>query len=249
MNWKYLIGKYMNGIEEKLTRFDSSFVKKHFPFGRNWIFDLKRILNKDTINIIDVGANIGSVSKELSYYFPNSTIFAFEPINSTFTLLKDNTKLNNNIKSFHCALGSIKENMEILINKENTINSIKGQNYNPDNYSGSEEIKVIRLDEFAETENISRIGILKIDVEGFEFEVLEGCGNLLKGNIDCILLEVGYEREPTKVHFSDVEIYLEKYNFQLCGVYEIMRNLNDKRRISYSNNLYIKKDILLQNEQ
>ncbi|WP_410478292.1 FkbM family methyltransferase [Pedobacter frigiditerrae] len=83
--------------------------------------------------------------------------------------------------------------------------------------------------------------ILKIDVEGFEFEVLKGCLNL---QINCILIEVGYEREPTKVHFSEVEIYMENMGFQLCGIYEIMRCLTDKKKISYSNNLYIKKNLI-----
>jgi len=106
------------------------------------------------------------------------------------------------------------------------------------------KIHVKRLDKFYETANIQHINILKIDVEGFEFEVLDGCGNMLHNQIDCILLEVGYEREETKVHFSDVEIYLEQYNYQLCGIYEIMRNLNNKKKIAYSNNLYIKKELL-----
>lgn len=79
------------------------------------------------------------------------------------------------------------------------------------------------------------------NVEGFEFELLAGCGKI---DINCILLEVGYEREPTKVHFSDVENYMENLGFQLCGIYEIMRNLNDKKKISYSNNLYIKKHLI-----
>lgn len=244
MNWKYQLGKYLNRCENLIIRSKSSFINKNFPFGRNWIFDLKRILPEIPIHIIDAGANIGEVSKELSYYFPLANIYAFEPISQTYHQLIKNIELLKNINSQPFALGKTEEAIELYLNPESTINSIKSTYLNLNNAIGKEKINIKRLDKFCETANIQHINILKIDVEGYEFEVLDGCGNMLHNQIDCILLEVGYEREETKVHFSDVEIYLEKYNYQLCGIYEIMRNLNNKKKIAYSNNLYIKKELL-----
>ena len=244
MNWKYLIGKTVNQIDKSIIVSNLSVVKSHYPFGRHWVFDLKRTLKFEPKIIIDAGANIGSVSLELNKFFPNSDIFAFEPILETNKQLIKNTKAIGNIKPQHFALGKVEESIEIYLNPESTINSIKSKYLNENNSLGKEIIHVKRLDQFCNSLNIYHVHILKIDVEGFEFEVLDGCGDLIQNSIDCIFLEVGYEREDTKVHFSDVESYLEKYDYQLCGIYEIMRHLDDKRKISYSNNLYIKKHLI-----
>jgi hypothetical protein len=109
--------------------------------------------------------------------------------------------------------------------------------------SVTEEITVVTLKEILEQQEINHIDILKIDVEGFEFEVLNGCCSLID-HTKLIILEVGYERELTKVHFSDVEQYMEKKGFMMCGIYETRRNLYDKRKLWYSNNLYVKKGLL-----
>lgn len=239
MSWKYLIGKTIGQIDQAIIHSSLSIVYKHYPFGRDWIFDLKRTLKFDPKLIIDAGANIGSVSKNLNHWFPSADVFAFEPVKSTFNLLVDHTHKISKIHPEQLALGAANEKIELLLNAENTINSLKVKDLT--NSLGKEEIQVIRLDEFIKQKELNTVDILKIDVEGFEFEVLEGCGKL---DINCILLEVGYEREPTKVHFSDVENYMEKLGYQLCGIYEIMRNLNNKKKISYSNNLYIKKHLI-----
>lgn len=244
MNWKYLAGKYLQFIEDKLLKTNSIFVFKNFPYGRNWIYDIKRILNQTPINIIDAGANIGEVAKDLSFQFPTAAIYSFEPFFQTYERLLNNVLLYENILPQNLGLGKTTESLEVFLNPESTINSIKSTYLNEKNSLGKEIIHIIRLDEFCNSNKIDHINILKIDVEGFELEVLKGSDMMLKNQIDCILVEVGYEREETKVHFSDIEIYLEKYNFQLCGIYEIMRNLNDKRKIAYSNNLYIKKELL-----
>lgn len=239
MNWKYIIGKNIDRIDERVLKSGFNAVFKHYPFGRHWIFDLKRTLKFEPKLIIDAGANIGSVSKELNYWFPKTEVFAFEPVKSTFELLVEQTNKISQIHPEQKALGANNDIIELILNPENTINSLKIKDLS--GISKKEEIQVIRLDDFIKKNNLGKVDILKIDVEGFEFEVLEGCGNI---DINCILIEVGYEREPTKVHFSDVENYMEQLGFQLCGVYEIMRNLNDKRKIAYSNNLYIKKTLL-----
>ncbi|WP_316773175.1 FkbM family methyltransferase [Pedobacter frigiditerrae] len=146
MNWKYLVGKILSEIDVFIINSKLDFVNKHYPFGRNWIFDLKRTLSSEPMLIVDVGANIGSVSKELNHFFPNANIFAFEPVSSTFNLLVKNTSKISKINSQKLALGSTNEKFELSLNPENTINSLKVSNFK--NSLGIEQIDVIRLDEF-----------------------------------------------------------------------------------------------------
>lgn len=239
MNWKYIIGNTASKIDDAIIKSGFNLVLKHYPFGRNWLFDLKRTLRFDPNLIIDAGANVGSVTKALNYWFPAADIIAFEPVKSTFDLLVKQTHKIAKISPQQLALGANNEKFDLTLNIENTVNSLK-VNHLPHTL-GIEKIQVVRLEDFCKQHDLGIIDILKIDVEGFEFELLSGCSNL---EINCILIEVGYEREPTKVHFSDVENYMEKLGYQLCGIYEIMRNLNDKRKVAYSNNLYIKKHLI-----
>jgi len=242
MNWKYLTGKTFSNLEQGLLKLKLNFISKNYPFGRNWIFDAKRILAKEPSVIVDAGANIGAISKELSYWFPTAKIMAFEPVKNTFDQLLKHLGNYPNIIFFQKALGAFPGKITIDINRENTINSIKAT-YNSENIIGKEEIEVVRLEEVLLEQQIDQIDIIKIDVEGFEFEVLEGQGSLIN-QTKIILLEVGYEREITKVHFSDVEAFMEQKGFMLCGIYETRRNLRDKRKLWYSNNLYVKKELL-----
>ncbi len=244
MNWKYFIGKVLHMVETRVSRINSDFVRKHYPYGRSWMFDVKRALKNSPSLIIDAGANIGSVSLELNCWFPDAKIYAFEPVMATYECLCRQTAGKKSIHPLRLALGCKNEHVEILLNDENTINSLKVTRIDGD-MARKEVIPVVRLDDFLRKHSEPSIGILKIDVEGFEFEVLNGCGTFLGAGINCIYLEVGYEREATKVHFSDVEQYLERHGYLLCGVYETRRNLFDKRRLWYSNNLYIHKDLLM----
>jgi FkbM family methyltransferase len=238
-NWKFYIGKTASELDNLLVRSGLSFVHKHYPYGRNWILDAKRILKQELSIIIDAGANVGSVSNELNYWFPNAEIFAFEPVKDTYHLLLNNTAGKNHIHPLNDALGAANEKITIAIGSENTINSLKVDV--PINHPNCEEVNVVRLDDFLANLNLDKVDILKIDVEGFEFEVLDGCGKL---EIDCIYLEVGYDHEPTKVYFAEVDNYMEKKGYKLSGIYEIVRNMYDKRKLAYANCLYLKKEIL-----
>lgn len=225
-----------------MIRSGSRFALNNYPYGRDWMFDVKRILNDASV-IVDAGANVGSVSLDLNFWFPGASVYAFEPVTETFTLLSDNVSGKNKIQPVKMGLGAKHEQIQILLSGENSINSLKVTETNP-GIKGAEEITITTLKGFINQQNLTHIDILKIDVEGFEFEVLEGCGTLLDTSIKYIYLEVGYSREPTKVHFSDVEVFMEKYDFELCGMYETRRHMFDKRRLWYSNNLYVKKSLL-----
>jgi len=242
MNWKFFLGKAFYKAQQTFIRSDRKFIRKNFPYGIDWMYDIKRVLKNPSV-IIDAGANIGSVSLDLNFWFPDADIYAFEPVKETFDILTKNTAAKNKIHPVYKGLGTKNEKINIFLSWENTINSLKITEVNQ-GIMGSEEVHIIRLDEFLQQERLTTIDILKIDVEGFEFEVLEGCGTLINDNIKCIYLEVGYTREPTKVYFSDVEIFMENNGFELCGIYETKRNAFSKHQLWFSNHLYIKKALL-----
>lgn len=243
MNYKLMIGKSLSKVDNLVKKSRFKTVKKIYPWGKDFVYDLRRIFQSQAIGVIvDAGANVGSVSLDFAFYFPESKILAFEPVSATYERLKARVEKYNKIEPIQMALGESVYQVEIALNSEDTINSISSRP-TEQNISGLETISVCTLDGFAQQNNIAAVDVLKIDVEGFEFKVLEGAENLLRNSIKAIVLEVGYERGDSKVHFSDVENYMEQRGFQCCGVYDQAKS-SDKKRLYYSNNLYIRKNLL-----
>jgi len=243
MNYKLLIGRTFSKIDTFFKRRKSAAVIKLYPWGRDFVYDLRRMFpNEEFKVIVDAGANVGSVSLDFAYYFPKAKILAFEPITSTYEKLQLQAQKHKNIMPVKLALGEGKYQVNISLNIEDTINSIASPP-SEENISGTETINVESLDRYIDEHQLSEVDVLKIDVEGFEFKVLDGADQLVRNSIKAIILEVGYERSNSKVHFSDVEVYMEKMGFQCCGVYDLSKS-RDKKRLYYSNNLYIRKTLL-----
>ena len=114
---------------------------------------------------VDVGANVGFWSVPLSDKFEK--VISFEPIAQVYECLVENTKNLSNIILNNFALGSETKNVNMVFDSSNTGNSyIDG---NPGN------IKVKKLDDSF----MPKFGLIKIDCERHELEVLKGAVNTL----------------------------------------------------------------------
>jgi FkbM family methyltransferase len=141
---------------------------------------------KQITKIIDVGANEGQFAFMARYSWPNAQIDCFEPDTSAFARLKKNHATDQSISFYNCAVGS--QQTELLLNlgetsAQNSILQEKGKNS-----QGSITVPVKTLDAIYNTQ-LSGITLLKIDVQGYELEVLKGAKNLLS-EITFILLEI-----------------------------------------------------------
>ncbi|HEY4196550.1 MAG TPA: FkbM family methyltransferase, partial [Mucilaginibacter sp.] len=171
-------------------------------------------------------------------HFKNARIYAFEPVKESFERLEKAVKGIEQIEIFNNAAGDKNETIEIPIYSEPTIATLKPHEYGMPAIA-HEKIKVIRLDEFFTGHHIGKIDILKIDVEGFELQVLRGTGQYLE-KVNCIIVEVGYVRCDTKTHFTDMDKFMEDNGFYLFNIYELMPMHNDKGQLCYSNNVYLR---------
>ncbi|HLG35791.1 MAG TPA: FkbM family methyltransferase [Bacteroidia bacterium] len=123
--------------------------------------------------VIDVGVNIGETLLNLATQVgEKGKAIGFEPAPGVFAKCRKNIELNpalKNISLHPFALG--KEERELFIEERDERN--KGMNSLSASAHG-EKVKVTTLDSFLQRESFSRIDLIKLDVEGFEMNVLHG---------------------------------------------------------------------------
>lgn len=138
---------------------------------------------------IDVGANIGITTVWLARKCKE--VYAFEPEDMNITRMKETLRYNcvNNVKLIKSAVSNRMGEGQLKIMEGYGHHSL-GE-VSTSRKVGEKTVPLITLDKFCEIEGIKMIDVLKIDVEGFEEEVLEGAKNLLqKGAINLIIFEI-----------------------------------------------------------
>ena len=133
---------------------------------------------------LDVGANIGNHSLFFSDYF--LTVHAYEPSPRTFELLKINTTLIPNIEVHPIGLGNVKGEFELTHDVLNPgLSSMKSDN---SVNAASIKVHVEKLDGLW-LSHAPKICLIKIDVEGFEANVLSGGYKIISQCQPLIILE------------------------------------------------------------
>jgi FkbM family methyltransferase len=171
--------------------------------------------------VYDIGANDGTWSKILLELNPHvKDISLFEPRKEAFNKIKENLSANINLHLFQFALGS-----------ENTVSVIKGGSTSaslldagelqnilfPGSFNSqcNENITINRLDDVVKENNLSYPDLIKIDVQGYEMEVLKSAENVLK-NTPFLIIELSfvelYKNQPPTSQLLD---YLERFNFRI----------------------------------
>lgn len=147
---------------------------------------LERLANPG-MTVVDVGANHGCFSMEASYFVGSQgRVHAFEPAPATRLALERHLRINGlgNVEVFAAAVGGSAGKGHLRVHTEYTgLNSLApqelvwyGRRLKADDIL---EVPLVTLDDHAALEGLARVDILKVDVEGFERDVLRGARGLL----------------------------------------------------------------------
>lgn len=190
--------------------------------------------------VIDVGANIGNHSVYFAAFTDCNQVIALEAHPKVFKTLTENIRLNalqKKIRALNVAAGDTKGRVGL----EEPASKILG---------GTRVVKgnLVDMRPLDQIVGKDRISLMKIDVEGFEVEVLKGARKLLKNqspdvfveiwsasqkrNVDQILKPLGYS--PVRVFNSSATYYYKKgHSFAKTpkGLYDFAIYLLSKHRI------------------
>jgi len=130
-------------------------------------------LFKNLKTFMDIGANIGLISRCVRRHSPKCKCYIIEPLESNFTLA-----MQNNIDSTgaNMGIGKVMDSKELLVDGSEWMASSTKFGYN----QRTESFPIYPLDWYTELFEIRDIDLIKIDVEGMECEVIEGATNTLK---------------------------------------------------------------------
>ena len=160
-------------------------------FGINLKYKVYDSIHRDIKNchtVFDVGANLGFFSFECLSINSKLIIHAFEPNFKNYIFFMKNIKLNNipNIKLNN--FGFYSSNKYLYETNENITNS--GTIYFSEKKKKTHKIKFITGDDYILRNNISKVDLIKIDVEGAEALVLRGGYKTIVSHKPLIFLEV-----------------------------------------------------------
>lgn len=193
----------MGYLETTVFKDYAGFVRVHFP---------EKIKNKD---VLDLGAFIGDTALVLSQ-FTDKVVYAFEPGSKNFEALEKTININHctNIVGVHAAIGS--HSYISYINNEFGMGltldmSIEG---NLNNLETKEAVSVVSIDEFVAEHGLD-IGLIKVDIEGFEQEFLKGAQKTICEQKPILLLSIYHTADD----FYGIKPLLESwglgYHFQV----------------------------------
>lgn len=171
-----LISVAYNNIEFQFTNTPTASQLIHEIFTDNYKV-LERKLNLASGVILDIGANEGMFSILMAKLFPTTRILSFEPVPKTFFTMIKNIGLNNitNIYPYNLGVGGKSNKSEIIYcDKTYSGGSSMVVKHNPDSQDMI-NIEVVALDDIFNPTKfpfIDRVKLLKMDIEGAEYETL-----------------------------------------------------------------------------
>jgi FkbM family methyltransferase len=197
----------------------------------------KEIVKSDSPVIFDVGAHQGESLAYFNSIFNNPKIFSFEPHPENYDILKD-VAGGLNADAFQLAVGSENGVVDFFVQDITHLGGLLPVNNNSKDslgYAEKAQNKTIKvecktLDSIIEWLGLSKIDVLKIDVQGFEVGVLRGARNALD-RVDIVMVEVSifdfYQNNSDG--WFEVNDILNKAGFELWDIAKISKNPRNLR--------------------
>jgi len=173
--------------------------------------------------VYDVGSNIGTWTLLAKSVLPQAAVHAFEPLYFHISQFNENCRALNDIYLHAYCAGN--ENGTAIINISSFSDSSSLLAATPLEFEHfhiqkekEEQVEVKRLADLIDNKSLPAPNVVKLDVQGFELEVLKGLDNWLN-SAKYIICEVSFkEYYYGQAQFLDIANYLAGYKFQLFAL-------------------------------
>ena len=235
---KLILGKYEfqtikndQGISTELQIYES-----HEPLTTHLIINE---LKQDMV-CIDLGSNIGYYAViESNIIGESGKIFAIEPSPINFPILKLNleNQKKNNFVAYTIGIGDKNEEMEFIISAKSNWSRIRMNNEKINSEDKVIKIPVKTLNSFVNENDIKKIDILRMDVEGFEYSILLGANEVLEKFKPKLFIEIHkmyLGKEKTYQIFNELKNKKYEIKYYIPRIYDspIIGKLKDIKKIT-----------------
>lgn len=214
---------YEDGISLKKIKRRRELKRKGIAYSRYRLYNRKWLLDLDIRSILDIGANIGEFTSIFSELFPEAEIHAFEPLPDCYEKLEKRTENLKNIKTYNLGLGCRDGELKLHRSSWHPASSFRKmgdlhkQNYPHSSESNDILVGIRRLEDIMKEEELNNDIFIKMDVQGFEDEVIKG-GLSIFNKTKVIVVESSfqklYENEPM---FDGIYALLKPLGFEFRG--------------------------------
>ena len=200
--------------------------------------------------IFDIGAHRGETMNEYRSRFPDAMIYCFEPFPESREFLKKKVGTDSSTKIIPFAIADKPGQRSFYVNAIEVTNSLlrmsgEGIRYLPKGKENRStiQVKVTSIDEFVRDNNLEKIDILKMDIQGGELMALNGASKTLKEHPPSVIYtEVSYmHRYESQPLFHDLWTFLNQFGYSLFDVYHIAKATDGQ--ILFGDALFISTDV------
>lgn len=170
---------------------------------------IQRILKAGDV-VVDIGANIGYYTRMVSRIVGvDGSVLAVEPMPTAFRILQMNCADLSNVTLFNLALNNQVGEATFYVRRNGDTSSLS-----PDPNAKAVQVKMTTLDDMLA--KYSKVDFIKIDVEGFELEVLYGSQKVISKCKPIVYFELlhGYAKERG-FSYEDFKVFFSKFDYVL----------------------------------
>jgi FkbM family methyltransferase len=217
-------GRLVRCLDRIAVRFHEAFENFDFDFRSNGESRVLALLAGRAPHVVlDVGANRGDWSRMAEGLLPQAAIHAFEIVPDTFRTLSQNVAGKPRIVPHPVGLSDAEGDIDVFFaeGKSEIATCVTGISESIHGYSPPRvRTRVTTGDLFCEREGIERVDFLKLDVEGFEPNVLRGFARMLAaGRIGAIQFEYGYGNIVSRFLLRDFYELLGPLGMRIGKIY------------------------------
>jgi len=176
-------------------------------------------------------------------WFPGAIVHAFEPYSKTFETLRARVEASpyrDRVRLHNFGFYDKKGEAPLHVTSHHGANSLVAISpayhvFNPHvREEDSEDVQLVRLDDFVADAGISHIDLMKVEVEGAEFEVFAGGVRTLSSMIDTVFCEMSFARFPReRGEYIRVFQLLQDCGFAPAEIYDVAQgDTGDRWRLA-----------------